>query len=122
MIWCIGVGPGDLGYLTQRGKDLIETADVIAGFTAVVDLVRPRIRPGCRVVNVGYKDQVEKLRVVAGLKDGVRYGDHLHPGRGRRADAVLRVLDRRAARRIRPQPSRRLEVDVGCRLTALDLL
>ncbi|MBV8415830.1 MAG: cobalt-precorrin-7 (C(5))-methyltransferase, partial [Verrucomicrobia bacterium] len=38
MICCVGAGPGDLGYLTQRGRELIETADVVAGFTTVVDL------------------------------------------------------------------------------------
>ncbi len=67
MIWCIGVGPGDLRYLTQRGRELIETADVVAGFTAVVDLVQTLIPPRCRTVTMGYKDQVEKLREVAAL-------------------------------------------------------
>jgi cobalt-precorrin-7 (C5)-methyltransferase len=66
MIWCIGSGPGDLGYLTQRGKELIETADVVAGFTSVVALVRPLVRAE-RVVTMGYKNQVEKLREVAAL-------------------------------------------------------
>jgi cobalt-precorrin-7 (C5)-methyltransferase len=82
MIWCIGAGPGDLGYLTQRGKELIETADVVAGFTAVVDLVRPLVRAEC-VVTMGYKDQVEKLREVAalhhqGLKCAVVFMGDIH--------------------------------------------
>ncbi|MGB9276952.1 MAG: SAM-dependent methyltransferase, partial [Terrimicrobiaceae bacterium] len=67
MIWCIGAGPGDLGYLTQRGGELIESADVVAGFIAVVDMVRPLIRRESRIVTMGYKDQVEKLRDVAAL-------------------------------------------------------
>ena len=66
MIWCIGSGPGDLGYLTQRGKEIIETADVVAGFASVVDMVRPLVRAEC-VVTMGYKNQVEKLREVAAL-------------------------------------------------------
>jgi len=37
MICCVGVGPGDLGFLTRRGQELIEGADVVAGFTAVAD-------------------------------------------------------------------------------------
>ena len=82
MIWCIGSGPGDLGYLTQRGKELIETADVVAGFTSVVDLVRPLVRAEC-VVTMGYKDQVEKLREVAalhhqGLKCAVVFMGDIH--------------------------------------------
>ena len=67
MIWCIGVGPGDLGYLTQHARELIEAADVVAGFTAVVGLLSALIRPECRIVTMGYKDQVEKLRDVAAL-------------------------------------------------------
>jgi cobalt-precorrin-7 (C5)-methyltransferase len=82
MIWCIGSGPGDLGYLTQRGKELIETADVVAGFASVVDLVRPLVRTEC-VVTMGYKDQVEKLREVAalhhqGLKCAVVFMGDIH--------------------------------------------
>lgn len=65
MITCIGAGPGDLGYLTLRGRALIEEADVVAGFTAVVDLVRSLISPNAVVVTMGYKDQVAKLDEVA---------------------------------------------------------
>ncbi|HSH39677.1 MAG TPA: cobalt-precorrin-7 (C(5))-methyltransferase [Chthoniobacterales bacterium] len=65
MIHCIGAGPGDLAFLTQRGRELIESADVVAGFSAVVDLVRPLIRRGCEVITMGYKDQVAKLDELA---------------------------------------------------------
>jgi cobalt-precorrin-7 (C5)-methyltransferase len=65
MICCLGAGPGDLGYLTLRGRELIETADVVAGFRTVVDLVRPLIRGECQIVTMGYKDQTEMLEKVA---------------------------------------------------------
>jgi precorrin-6y C5,15-methyltransferase (decarboxylating) CbiE subunit len=65
MIRCVGVGPGDLGYLTQRGADLIRSADVVAGFDAVVDLVRPLFRDNTTVCTMGYRDQTEKLKTVA---------------------------------------------------------
>jgi cobalt-precorrin-7 (C5)-methyltransferase len=65
MICCLGVGPGDLGYLTLRGKELIETADVVAGFRTVVDLIRPLIQGECQIVTMGYKDQTEMLEKVA---------------------------------------------------------
>ena len=65
MIICVGVGPGDLGYLTQRGAELIRNADVVAGFDAVVDLVRPIIDERAAICTMGYKDQVEKLSLVA---------------------------------------------------------
>ena len=53
MICCLGVGPGDLGYLTLRGRELIETAEVVAGFKTVVDLVRPLVRKESQVVTMG---------------------------------------------------------------------
>ena len=65
MIICIGAGPGDLGYLTQRGAELIREADVVAGFDAVVNMVRPLISTHAEVVTMNYRDQVEKLAHVA---------------------------------------------------------
>ena len=65
MIICSGPGPGDVGYLTQRGAELIREADVVAGFDAVVNVVRSLIPPAAEVVMMGYRDQVEKLAQVA---------------------------------------------------------
>ena len=65
MIICIGAGPGSLDYLTQRGAELVRGADLVAGFDAVVDLVRPLIAPGARIVTMGYRDQTTKLNEVA---------------------------------------------------------
>lgn len=65
MIICIGAGPGDVGYLTQRGAELIRDADVVAGFDAVLNVVRSLIPPSAEVVTMGYRDQVEKLAQVA---------------------------------------------------------
>ena len=65
MITCVGAGPGDLSFLTQRGCELIESAEVVAGFTSVVDLVRPLIHLQAEVITMGYKDQATKLSEVA---------------------------------------------------------
>jgi cobalt-precorrin-7 (C5)-methyltransferase len=65
MIVCVGAGPGDLGYLTQRGAELVRGADVVAGFDAVVEVVRPLIPDSARVVTMGYRDQVARLEEVA---------------------------------------------------------
>jgi cobalt-precorrin-7 (C5)-methyltransferase len=65
MIICIGAGPGDLGYLTQRGAELIREADVVAGFDAVVNMVQPIIPTNAEVVTMNYRDQTEKLAQVA---------------------------------------------------------
>ncbi|HVB82786.1 MAG TPA: cobalt-precorrin-7 (C(5))-methyltransferase [Candidatus Binataceae bacterium] len=65
MIICIGAGPGDTGYLTQRGVELIRAADVVAGFNAVVNIVRDLVPPAAQIVSMGYRDQTEKLKQVA---------------------------------------------------------
>jgi cobalt-precorrin-7 (C5)-methyltransferase len=65
MIICIGAGPGDVAYLTQRGAQLIRDADVVAGFDAVLDVVRSLIPPAAQVITMNYRDQVAKLDDVA---------------------------------------------------------
>jgi cobalt-precorrin-7 (C5)-methyltransferase len=65
MITCIGIGPGDIGYLTQRGAELIKSADLVAGFDAVVNIVRSLVPPQAEIVTMGYKDQTSKLEEVA---------------------------------------------------------
>ena len=65
MIVCIGVGPGDVGYLTQRGATLIRDAEVVAGFDAVLNIVRSLIPAAAQIVTMGYRDQVEKLEQVS---------------------------------------------------------
>lgn len=67
MIICIGAGPGDHSYLTLRGAELIRNADVVAGFNAVVDVVKELIPASAQVVLMGYRDQVAKLDEVAAL-------------------------------------------------------
>jgi cobalt-precorrin-7 (C5)-methyltransferase len=65
MIWCIGAGPGDIGYMTQRGRELIAAADVVAGFDAVVEMVRPLVSLRARLITMDYKTQVKQLELMA---------------------------------------------------------
>ena len=50
MIVCVGIGPGDLSFLTQRAVDLFQTADVVSGFDSVLNVVAPLIDPKATVV------------------------------------------------------------------------
>ncbi|MEB0136836.1 cobalt-precorrin-7 (C(5))-methyltransferase [Actimicrobium sp. CCC2.4] len=65
MIICIGAGPGDIGYLTQRGAALIRDADVVAGFDAVIRVVQSIIPASAEVIKMNYRDQVAQLELVA---------------------------------------------------------
>jgi len=94
IVYLVGAGPGDLGLVTLRAKELIENAEVL-----VYDyLVHPELvewcRPGCEVVYVGKKagfhalpqDEIEAL-LVARARAGRRVvrlkgGDPFVFGRG----------------------------------------
>jgi len=65
MIICIGAGPGDIGYLTQRGAEELRAADVVAGFNAVVNVIESLIPDTAEVITMNYRDQVEQLAAVA---------------------------------------------------------
>jgi len=65
MIICVGAGPGDVGYMTQRGAELIRSADVVAGFNAVITVVQSLIPATAEIVYMGYRDQVAQLALVA---------------------------------------------------------
>ncbi len=65
MIICIGAGPGDTGYLTCRGAELILQADVVAGFDAVVKVIKSLIPDTAEVVLMNYRNQTDKLEEVA---------------------------------------------------------
>ena len=65
MIICIGAGPGDIGYLTQRGAALIRDADVVAGFDAVIRVVQDILPANAEVITMNYRDQVAQLELVA---------------------------------------------------------
>ncbi|MBI2965120.1 MAG: hypothetical protein HYY34_02820, partial [Chloroflexi bacterium] len=55
----VGVGPGDPGLLTVKAKDLLERAQVVAGFETVIASVRRWISG--EVVTIRYADQEERL-------------------------------------------------------------
>ena len=65
MIICIGAGPGDISFLTQRGAELIRNADVVAGFDAVINVVQNLIPVTAQIVTMNYRDQTGQLEQVA---------------------------------------------------------
>ena len=65
MIICIGAGPGDIGYLTGRGAQLIREAELVAGFDAVLKVVQSIVPLSAQVVKMNYRDQVAQLDLVA---------------------------------------------------------
>ena len=67
MITCVGVGPGDPGYLTHHAQQLLQKADVVCGFESVLNFVASSIRSDAQVVSLTYSNQVDRLKEMAEL-------------------------------------------------------
>ena len=80
----VGIGPGNLEYLTPRGRRAIEDADVVVGFSTVVDFIADET--DADLLTCGYKDEREALTTFADrVADGERgtavlMGDPNHSG------------------------------------------
>ncbi|MDI9644552.1 MAG: precorrin-3B C(17)-methyltransferase [Candidatus Verstraetearchaeota archaeon] len=58
----MGIGPGSLEDLTPRARRCVESADVVVGYATYVDLVRPIIKPGAKVIRGRMGGEVERAR------------------------------------------------------------
>ena len=80
----VGIGPGNLEYLTPRGRHAIAEADVVVGFGTVVDFIADET--DADLLTCGYKDEREALttfadRVASGERGtAVLMGDPNHSG------------------------------------------
>ncbi len=83
-VYAVGVGPGNPEYLTPRGRRAIQDADVVVGFTTVVEFVEDIT--DADLLTCGYKDEADALeefgrRVAAGESGtAVAMGDPNHSG------------------------------------------
>ena len=66
----VGVGPGDSGFLTLKGKKAIEEADLVAGFQTVLNVIKP-FATKAEICVMAYRDQEEVLDYAVGkVKEG----------------------------------------------------
>ncbi|WP_226021211.1 cobalt-precorrin-7 (C(5))-methyltransferase [Halomicrobium salinisoli] len=83
-VHAVGVGPGNLDYLTPRGERAISEADVVVGFETVVEFVADRT--DADLLTCGYRDEAATLerfaeRVAGGERGtAVLMGDPNHSG------------------------------------------
>ena len=80
----VGIGPGNLEYLTSRGRRAVADADVVVGFETVVEFVADLT--DADLLTCGYRDEGETLaRFAEHVADGeqgtaVLMGDPNHSG------------------------------------------
>ncbi|MDT3436939.1 cobalt-precorrin-7 (C(5))-methyltransferase [Haloarcula sp. 1CSR25-25] len=83
-VHAVGIGPGNLDFLTPRGEQAIREADVVVGFETVVDFVADRT--DADLLTCGYRDELDTLDTFAErVADGERgtavlMGDPNHSG------------------------------------------
>ncbi|QLG47523.1 cobalt-precorrin-7 (C(5))-methyltransferase [Natrinema halophilum] len=83
-VYAVGVGPGNPEYLTPRGERAIREADVVVGFTTVMEFIEGQT--DADLLTCGYSDEAEALeefaeRVAAGESGtAVAMGDPNHSG------------------------------------------
>ncbi len=83
-VHAVGIGPGNLDFLTPRGEEAIREADVVVGFETVVEFVADRT--DADLLTCGYRDELDTLDAfaerVAGGERGtaVAMGDPNHSG------------------------------------------
>jgi len=83
-VYAVGIGPGNLEYLTPSGRRAIEEADVVVGFSTVVDFIADLT--DADLLTCGYRDEKEALTTFADrVADGARgtavlMGDPNHSG------------------------------------------
>lgn len=60
-VYAVGIGPGGEEFFTQEAKAAMDRADVIAGYTVYVDLVRD-MYPGKEFFTTPMKQEIERCR------------------------------------------------------------
>ena len=61
-LYIVGIGPGEATQMTQRAQAALERSELIVGYTAYVDLVRP-LFPGKSFLTTSMRGEVERCRV-----------------------------------------------------------
>ena len=60
-VYAVGIGPGGREFFTEEAMQALENADVIAGYTVYVDLVRD-LFPDKELYTTAMKQEIERCR------------------------------------------------------------
>ena len=58
-VYIVGIGPGDAAHLSGRAREVLESADVIAGYKTYIDLIRPLVA-GKTVISTGMTKEMPR--------------------------------------------------------------
>ena len=62
MIYVTGIGPGDENMMTVRVREILDSVDVIAGYTVYIDLIKDRYK-NKELISTPMKQEKERCRI-----------------------------------------------------------
>lgn len=62
VVYIVGIGPGDSRFLSVDARDVLESCDVIVGYTVYVDLIKDSF-PGKEYQTTGMRQELERCRM-----------------------------------------------------------
>lgn len=67
-VWVVGIGPGDINYITPEARSAIDLADTIIGYKTYIDLIEAIIQ-GKEVIANGMRREVERCEAAVRLAE-----------------------------------------------------
>ena len=73
--YVVGIGPGAFEQMTIKAKDILESVDIIAGYNAYIDLVKPYF-PDKEYLGNGMTGEIKRCKAaLERAKEGKKRGD-----------------------------------------------
>ncbi|SCW59202.1 precorrin-3B C17-methyltransferase [Lachnospiraceae bacterium C10] len=62
VIYIIGIGPGDISFMSDKAREAIEQSDVVVGYTVYVELIKPHF-PEKQFRTTGMKQEIARCHL-----------------------------------------------------------
>lgn len=59
-LYIVGTGPGNSAHISGRAKEVIQAADVVAGYTTYIDLIRDLVRDK-QIISTGMMKEIDRV-------------------------------------------------------------
>lgn len=97
-LYVIGIGPGDIEYLSLKAYKLLQQVEVVVGYTTYIELIDELLSPDQQIISTGMggeKERAEKAIARAAGGHSVAVISSGDPGVYGMAGLILEILQRR---------------------------
>ncbi|MCP4164114.1 MAG: precorrin-3B C(17)-methyltransferase [Deltaproteobacteria bacterium] len=60
-LYIVGIGPGDIDHMSKKAFDIIESADIIVGYTTYIELIKELVE-GKTIISTSMKKEVDRVQ------------------------------------------------------------